>query len=124
MIQYPVNLEREGTRVLVSFPDFPNVHTFGDDEAEALARAVDAVETYLMAMMEDREPILHPRRAKRGQRVCEKGPLPTPSGQAGSCSMSESTGISHPARQAASNAEAPSVAWSRWRTIRTSNRVS
>lgn len=69
MIQYPVNLNREGTRVLVSFPDFPNIHTFGDDEAQALARAVDAVETYLMAMIEDREPIPHSRRPKRGQPI-------------------------------------------------------
>lgn len=69
MIQYPINLAREGTRVLVSFPDFPHVHTFGNDEAEALARAVDAIETYLMAMIEDREPIPPPQRPKRGQRV-------------------------------------------------------
>jgi antitoxin HicB len=62
------NLVREGSKVLVSFPDFPNVHTYGDDEAEALTRGLDALETYLMGVIEDREPIPVPRRAKRGQR--------------------------------------------------------
>jgi antitoxin HicB len=68
MMQYPVELAREGTRILVSFPDFPNVHTYGNDEAEALARAVDALETYLMGMIEDRSAIPEPRRPKRRQR--------------------------------------------------------
>jgi antitoxin HicB len=68
MTQYPVSLEREASRILVSFPDFPNVQTYGDDEAEALTRAVDALETYLMSMIEDREPIPQPRRSKRRRR--------------------------------------------------------
>jgi antitoxin HicB len=67
MINYTVKLDREGARVLVSFPDFPNVHTFGDDEEEALLRAVDALESMLMAMIEDRKDIPQPSRAKRGQ---------------------------------------------------------
>ena len=58
MIQYPVKLEREGTDVLVAFPDFPHVHTFGADEDEALVRAVDALEN-----------IPEPSHAKRGQRT-------------------------------------------------------
>jgi antitoxin HicB len=66
MMQYPVRLVREGSKTLVSFPDFPNVHTYGDDEEEALTRAVDALETYLMGMIEDREPIPEPRR-RRGR---------------------------------------------------------
>jgi antitoxin HicB len=67
MMQYPVTLAREGSRTIVSFPDFQNVHTFGDDEGEALARAVDALETYLMGMIEDQELIPEPHRPKRGQ---------------------------------------------------------
>jgi antitoxin HicB len=67
MIRYAVKLEREGARVLVSFPDFPNVHTFGDDEDEALVRAVDALESMLMAIIEDRKDIPATSRAKRGQ---------------------------------------------------------
>jgi antitoxin HicB len=61
MLQYPVTLKKERGRILVTFPDFPDVHTFGDDEAEALRRAVDALETYFMGMIEDREPIPAPR---------------------------------------------------------------
>jgi antitoxin HicB len=68
MMQYPVNLVREGSKTLVSFLDFPHVHTYGDDEEEALTRAVDALETYLMSMIADREPIPAPHRPKRGQR--------------------------------------------------------
>jgi antitoxin HicB len=68
MIQYPVNLIREGKKILISFPDFPNVHTYGDDQAEALTRAVDALETYFAGMIEDREPIPAPRRLRRGQK--------------------------------------------------------
>ncbi len=68
-MRYPVTLAREGSKVLVSLLDFPNVHTYGDDEAEALTRAVDALETYLMGMIEDREAIPEPRRPKRAQSV-------------------------------------------------------
>src|SRR5271170_1885546 len=69
MMRYPVTLVSEGSKTLASFPDFPNVHTYGDDEGEALTRAVDALETYLMGVIEDREPIPEPRRPKRGQRL-------------------------------------------------------
>jgi antitoxin HicB len=68
MVQYPVILAPEGSKIMVSFPDFPNVHTYGDDEAEALTRAVDAIESYLMSMIEDREPIAESRRPNRRQR--------------------------------------------------------
>jgi antitoxin HicB len=68
MMQYPVSLDREGAKTIVSFPDFPHIHTYGDDEKEALERAVDALETYLMGMIEDREPIPESRRPKRRQR--------------------------------------------------------
>ena len=51
---------------LIAFPDFPGVHTFGDDEPEALARAADALETMLMGMIEDREDIPAPA-ARRGR---------------------------------------------------------
>lgn len=69
MIQYPIHLKREGSKILVTFPDFPNVHTYGDDEAEALTRAVDALETYLMGMIEDREEIPKPRSVRRARFV-------------------------------------------------------
>jgi len=68
MLRYRVKLIPEDGNVLVSFPDFPNVHTFGDDEAEALARAVDALETMLMAVIEDKEAIPKPKPIRRRER--------------------------------------------------------
>jgi antitoxin HicB len=68
MMQFPVKLVREGSKILASFSDFPNVHTYGDDEEEALSRSLDAIETYLMSMIEDREPIPAPHRPKRRHR--------------------------------------------------------
>jgi len=68
MMRYPVSLARQGSKILVSFPDFPNVHTYGADRGDALKRAVDELETYLMGILEDREPVRVPRRPKRGQR--------------------------------------------------------
>jgi len=67
MLRYPVKLERDtnGT-ILVSFPDAPEARTFGDDRDEALARAVDALETALMGYMDDRQPIPKPSSFKRG----------------------------------------------------------
>jgi len=68
-MRYPVTLRRDGGTVNVSFPDVPGVHTFGDDEQEALARAVDALETMFMGMIEDREDIPRPRAPKRREKT-------------------------------------------------------
>jgi len=65
---YAAKLLREGRKVLVSFPEFPNVHTYGDNEPEALAHAADALETMLSAMIEDRDEIPAPRPPRRGER--------------------------------------------------------
>ncbi len=47
-LNYPVHLKlAEEGGFVVSFPDVPEAHTQGDDEAEALLRAVDALETAL-----------------------------------------------------------------------------
>jgi antitoxin HicB len=61
MLAYPVDLEPDtnGT-VLVTFPDFAEAATFGDDEDDALLRAVDALETVLAARIDDREDIPAP----------------------------------------------------------------
>lgn len=58
MLAYPVDLEPDtnGT-VLVTFPDFSEAVTFGEDESDALFRAVDALETVLGARIDDREDI-------------------------------------------------------------------
>jgi len=66
MLQYPVLLESDtnGT-LLVSFPDFPEAHTFGDDEQEALARAADLLQDVLADYMENRRDVPSPSKVKR-----------------------------------------------------------
>jgi antitoxin HicB len=61
-----VKLAREGKAILASFPDVPNVQTFGASREEALKHAVDALETMFMGMMADREAIPAPSRVKGG----------------------------------------------------------
>jgi antitoxin HicB len=60
-MDYPVTLERDdnGT-VLVSFTDFPEAHTFGENNEDALARAVDALATVIDAYIKDRRDIPRP----------------------------------------------------------------
>jgi len=72
---YPVTLTADdnGT-VLVGFPDIPFAHTFGDDEGEALARAVDALESAFIVIIAERGDIPAPSKAARGQRTIS---LPT-----------------------------------------------
>ena len=55
--------------VLVSFPDFPEVHTFGNDEDDALTRALDAFETALEAYMKDKRAIPAPSAPKKRDRT-------------------------------------------------------
>ena len=57
---YPVELEPDDGTILVSFPDIPGALTFGDDEADALTHAVDALETILSAYITDRMDIPAP----------------------------------------------------------------
>ena len=64
-MRYPVELERDDDTVLAGSPDFPEMHTFGDDEADALHHAVSAMETAIMGRMTDRDPIPYPSRIKR-----------------------------------------------------------
>lgn len=71
MLRHPIILTQETGKVLVTFPDFPDVHTYGNDEQEARARAVDALETYLMGMIEDRQDIPHPRKPRRKENFIE-----------------------------------------------------
>jgi len=44
---YPAILTSEEGKVLVSVPDLPGLHTFGDSMAEALFMAQDAIEMWL-----------------------------------------------------------------------------
>jgi antitoxin HicB len=61
MVRYPVNLQPDtNDSVLVTFPDFPEAATYGEDEQEALVRAVDCLETALSMRIEDRQDIPEP----------------------------------------------------------------
>jgi antitoxin HicB len=67
MLRYPVVLERDDNdTLLVSFPDIPEAHTFGDDETDALERAKDALVTALEARIRDRESIPKPSSIAKG----------------------------------------------------------
>ena len=69
MLRYPVILESDTNQtVLVSFPDFPEAHTFGDDESDALARARDLLEDVLADYMDSRREIPLASKVRRGQR--------------------------------------------------------
>ncbi len=54
MLAYPLHLEADDGMVLVTAPDFPELTTFGDDQAEAVARSVDALEEAIAARMSSR----------------------------------------------------------------------
>ncbi|MBV5272664.1 MAG: type II toxin-antitoxin system HicB family antitoxin [Lamprocystis purpurea] len=62
MLCYPATLERdnESGAVLAGFVDIPFAHTVGDDEAEALLNAVDALTTAFAVFVERRERIPEP----------------------------------------------------------------
>jgi antitoxin HicB len=67
MLRYPVVLEPDDNdTILVSFPDVPEAHTFGEDEADALARATDALVTALEARIKDRDRIPAPSPISEG----------------------------------------------------------
>lgn len=66
-MDYPVDLRPDDNHtVLVTFPDVPGAITFGSDEDEALANAIDALETIFSALITDRREIPPPS-APRGR---------------------------------------------------------
>src|SRR5690606_22587392 len=67
---YPVRLEpAEEGGFVVSFPDVPEAHSQGDDEAEALLRAVDALETALEFYTDEGADVPRASKPRRGQRT-------------------------------------------------------
>ena len=65
-MRYPVELVHEDNRTVTAIvPDLPGTFTFGEDQAEALMRSVDAIETAMIALIADREAIPRPSRAGR-----------------------------------------------------------
>lgn len=52
--------------ILVTVPDIPEAITFGEDRDDALARAIDAIETAIMAAMAAREDVPSPKAVGAG----------------------------------------------------------
>jgi antitoxin HicB len=73
---YPVLLKaaKEGGFV-VSFPDVPEALTQGEDKAEALVRAQDALETTREMYVSGGQDLPHPGKLKRGQYLLAPPPL-------------------------------------------------
>ena len=60
-MDYPVDLTPDDNDTwLVTFPDVPGAITYGSDEEEALANAVDALESIFSALIVDRRDIPRP----------------------------------------------------------------
>jgi antitoxin HicB len=65
---YPVKLIRDTNgQFLVTSPDIPEMAAVGDDEAEALREAADAMETAFDFYFDDRRLVPLPSKPKRGQ---------------------------------------------------------
>lgn len=54
---YCAKLTLEGERWLAEFPDCPGCQTFGDTQEHALLQAKDALEGWLISMLELRRPL-------------------------------------------------------------------
>lgn len=77
-MRYPLALKRasNGT-VVATFPDVPEAHTVGNDEAQALRRAADALETALAIYMDEGRDLPRPTRPRKGQRIVTLPPMTT-----------------------------------------------
>jgi antitoxin HicB len=61
MFRFPVTLTPDDNEtVIVTFPDVPEAVTFGTDREDALARAVDALETALAGYVQERRDLPSP----------------------------------------------------------------
>ena len=64
MLRYPIELEEDDGTIMVTSPDFPELTTFGIDQTEALARAVDALDEAIAARIHRSQEIPSPSRGK------------------------------------------------------------
>ncbi|MDD2760815.1 MAG: type II toxin-antitoxin system HicB family antitoxin [Methylomonas sp.] len=69
MLRYPVNLihDSETGSILVEFPDIPWCHSAGDDPAEALLNAEQALESALLVFCESRRAVPMPSAIAQSQ---------------------------------------------------------
>ena len=70
-MNFPVNLkaDKDDGGFVVTFPDIPEAITQGDSIEEALAMALEALETALEFYFEDKRAVPKPSKPKRGQHV-------------------------------------------------------
>ena len=69
-MRYPAILaEQKGGGYTVTFPDIPEIVTEGDDEAEALVQARNALDTVLAWYIRERKEIPQPSQPRRRQRL-------------------------------------------------------
>lgn len=75
VLQYPAVLEKDDNETwLVTFPDFEDAVTFGGTREQALAHAVDALETVIISRMKHKMDIPSPT-AARGRPLISIPPL-------------------------------------------------
>ena len=61
--------------VVARFPEVPEAHTAGNDEAQALERAPDALETALAIYVDERRDLPRPIRPRKGQHAVALSPM-------------------------------------------------
>lgn len=72
MLRYPAKFEAaEEGGFVVTFPDFPEAITQGEDVEDALHHAADVLESCIDWYMEEGKAIPAPSKLKRGQRMVE-----------------------------------------------------
>src|SRR5712691_4388877 len=70
MLRYPVKLIKDDNDTIrVEAPDLPEVNTFGNDVADALHHAIDAIATALQGRITARKEIPVPSAPTRRQRL-------------------------------------------------------
>lgn len=70
MLEYPITLTPDDNdTVMATSPDFPELTTYGDTEAEALGRAIDALDEAIAGRIADREEIPAPGRGRTKVRL-------------------------------------------------------
>lgn len=68
-MKYPATLTPDEGGFVVSFRDIPEANSQGDDEADALAMAKDALVTAMDFYFEDRRQVPAPSPAKKGEHL-------------------------------------------------------
>jgi antitoxin HicB len=63
MYAYPYTIEDDDGTKLLQFVDIGIAHTVGESEEEAIANAIDALESAIIAIMDGKGSVPHPSRA-------------------------------------------------------------